>query len=132
MEYKTEAKETKSSTLYESEYLSQAEKRKAWEKAEDDFDKSFARDVKETSEKPKIVKPVFEKASINNKNEEPFIGIDDLSTHLGVSINTIYKWTHGAKNNGFPFSKPGRSLLFKKSIVEKWINKYKSDGDKKL
>jgi excisionase family DNA binding protein len=48
-------------------------------------------------------------------NHEPWVSVDDLATHLGVSAS----WVRKAVRDGLiPVGRCGRTLRFKKSLVD--------------
>lgn len=50
------------------------------------------------------------------------ISVDDLSDHLGISINTIYSWVNQRK---IPYIKVGRLLKFDFDDIQEWIQNKK-------
>lgn len=52
---------------------------------------------------------------------EKLVGIQDLSKAINTPVGTIYHWVNAARQNKMPFSKKGRSLQFKISDVQKWM-----------
>ena len=53
--------------------------------------------------------------------EEKLLSVDDVCEYLGIGRDTIYKWIT-AKN--FPAYRLGRRWKFKKTEVDKWIERY--------
>jgi excisionase family DNA binding protein len=49
---------------------------------------------------------------------DPWVSVDDVSRHLGVSKDTIYRWIDG---QGLPAHKVGRLWKFKLSAVDDWV-----------
>jgi excisionase family DNA binding protein len=48
---------------------------------------------------------------------EPWVAVDDVARHLGVSHDTVYRWIDG---KGLPAQKLGRLWKFKLSEVDAW------------
>ena len=51
--------------------------------------------------------------------EERWLSVEDVSQHLGVKRDTIYKWI---EKQTIPAHKVGRLWKFKISQVDKWVN----------
>lgn len=49
---------------------------------------------------------------------EPWVAVDDVARHLGVSHDTVYRWIDG---KGLPAHKLGRLWKFKLSEVDDWV-----------
>lgn len=49
---------------------------------------------------------------------EPWISLDEISAHLGVSKDTIYRWIDRRE---MPAHKVGRLWKFKVSQVDTWV-----------
>lgn len=49
---------------------------------------------------------------------EPWVAVEDVARHLGVSHDTIYRWIDG---KGLPAHKLGRLWKFKLSEVDDWV-----------
>ena len=49
---------------------------------------------------------------------EPWVSLDEIAEHLGVSRDTVYRWTD---NRGMPAHKVGRLWKFKVSQVDQWV-----------
>ena len=49
---------------------------------------------------------------------EPWVGVDDVARHLGVSHDTVYRWIDG---RGLPAHKVGRLWKFKLADVDEWV-----------
>ena len=49
---------------------------------------------------------------------EPWVSLDDIAEHLGVSRDTVYRWID---DRGMPAHKVGRLWKFKVSEVDEWI-----------
>jgi len=55
---------------------------------------------------------------MSTNTEERWVNVDDVSTHLGVTKDTIYRWID---KKSFPAHKAGRLLRFKLSEVDVWV-----------
>ncbi len=49
---------------------------------------------------------------------EPWVAVDEVSRHLGVSHDTVYRWID---SKGLPANKVGRLWKFKLSEVDDWV-----------
>jgi excisionase family DNA binding protein len=49
---------------------------------------------------------------------EPWVGVDDVARHLGVSHDTVYRWI---ENKRLPAHKVGRLWKFKLADVDEWV-----------
>lgn len=49
--------------------------------------------------------------------KEPWVSLDDIAEHLGVSRDTVYRWI----DRGLPAHKLGRLWKFKVSEVDEWL-----------
>jgi excisionase family DNA binding protein len=49
---------------------------------------------------------------------EPWVSLDEIALHLGVSKDTIYRWIDGRE---MPAHKVGRLWKFKVSQVDEWV-----------
>lgn len=49
---------------------------------------------------------------------ERWLSVDEISSYLGVSKESIYRWVESGK---MPASKVGRQWRFKVSDVDKWV-----------
>jgi excisionase family DNA binding protein len=58
-----------------------------------------------------------------NINFEKWVSLEEISRHLGVSKDTIYRWI---KSKQLPAHKIGRLWKFKISEIDQWA---KNDGD---
>ena len=56
---------------------------------------------------------------------ERWLSIDEISEHLGVKKDTIYKWVAKKK---MPAHKVGRLLKFRIKEVDKWVLTGKASG----
>ena len=55
---------------------------------------------------------------LNKQNEVTYMNVKTVSTYLGVSKSTIYKWVE----KGFiPGKKLGKHLLFIKKEIDQWV-----------
>lgn len=55
---------------------------------------------------------------MSNSTTEKWSSLDEISTHLGVSKDTIYRWI---TNKKMPAHKIGRLWKFKISEVDQWV-----------
>jgi len=51
-------------------------------------------------------------------NNEPWVSLDEIASHLGVSRDTVYRWI---ENKGMPAHKLGRLWKFQVSEVNEWV-----------
>ena len=58
-----------------------------------------------------------------NVDVEKWVSLEEISRHLGVSKDTIYRWI---KSKQLPAHKIGRLWKFKISEIDQWA---KNDGD---
>ena len=62
---------------------------------------------------------------------EPWVSVEDVARHLGVSEDTTYRWTEAEK---FPAHHVGRFWKFKLGEIDAWARsgaaEVKSDGGK--
>jgi excisionase family DNA binding protein len=49
---------------------------------------------------------------------EPWVSLDEISKHLGVARDSIYRWID---KKGLPAHKMGRLWKFKISEVDEWV-----------
>lgn len=49
---------------------------------------------------------------------EPWLSVEDIAEHLGVSKDTVYTWV---ANRGMPAHKVGRLWKFQASEIDDWI-----------
>jgi len=49
--------------------------------------------------------------------KEPWVSLDEIAEHLGVSRDTVYRWIE----RGLPAHKLGRLWKFKVSEVDEWL-----------
>ena len=49
---------------------------------------------------------------------EPWLSVEDISNHLGVSKETIYRWL---EREAIPAHRIGKLWKFKASEVDKWV-----------
>lgn len=52
------------------------------------------------------------------KQLEPWLSVEEISQHLGVSKETIYRWL---ERESIPAHRIGKLWKFKASEVDKWI-----------
>jgi excisionase family DNA binding protein len=51
---------------------------------------------------------------------EPWVSVDDLAQHLGVTKDSVYRWI---ERKGLPARKVGKLWKFKLSEVDEWVRK---------
>ena len=51
---------------------------------------------------------------------EPWVSVDDVANHLGVSKDTIYRWIEA---KALPAHRIGRLWKFKFDEVDEWVRK---------
>ena len=51
-------------------------------------------------------------------SEEPWVGIAEVATHLGVAKDTVYRWVD---TQGLPAHRVGRLFRFRLSQVDEWV-----------
>ena len=49
---------------------------------------------------------------------EPWISVDQVAAHLGVSVDSVYRWISG---RALPAHRVGRVWRFKISEVDQWV-----------
>lgn len=54
--------------------------------------------------------------------EKRFLGIQECSEYLGVSVKTLYQWTHEKKISHYKF---GKLVKFDLKDLEVWIKRKK-------
>lgn len=59
---------------------------------------------------------------------ERWVSIDEISEHLGVKKDTIYKWVARKK---MPAHKVGRLLKFQIKEIDKWVREGKANTNYK-
>ncbi len=57
---------------------------------------------------------------------EPWVSVEDIATHLGVTKDSVYRWID---KKGLPAHKVGRLWKFKISEVDGWVRAGGSSGD---
>lgn len=50
--------------------------------------------------------------------EDRWLSVDEISKHLGVSSDTVYRWID---KNSMPAHRMGRFWKFKKDDVDEWV-----------
>lgn len=58
---------------------------------------------------------------------EPWVSVDEVSAHLGVAKDTIYRWI---ENRGLPAHRVGRLWKFKLSEVDAWVERGGASDDR--
>ena len=51
---------------------------------------------------------------------EPWVSVDDLTRHLGVTKDSVYRWID---RKGLPARKVGKLWKFKLSEVDEWVRR---------
>lgn len=51
-------------------------------------------------------------------NEERWVGVENVATHLGVARDSVYRWI---EERGLPAHRVGRLFRFKLSEVDEWV-----------
>jgi excisionase family DNA binding protein len=59
---------------------------------------------------------------------EPWSSVDDVSKHLGVAQDSIYRWIEA---RGLPAHRMGRLWKFKLSEVDAWVRTGGTDSDER-
>jgi excisionase family DNA binding protein len=54
---------------------------------------------------------------------EPWVSLDEIARHLGVSEDTIHRWI---RNRAMPSNQIGRLWKFKISEVDDWVRSEKT------
>jgi predicted DNA-binding transcriptional regulator AlpA len=62
---------------------------------------------------------IVEKILYAKARPEPWVGIDELSKHVGLAKSTIY---HMVESSNMPH-KSGRPLKFQLSVISDWLSK---------
>jgi excisionase family DNA binding protein len=57
---------------------------------------------------------------------EPWVSVDEVSRHLGVAKDTIYRWI---ETRGLPAHRVGRLWKFKLSEVDSWVQSGGADDE---
>ena len=60
----------------------------------------------------------MEAVEMRPSNPEPWISLADVSRHLGVKRDTIYKWLERGR---IPAHKVGRLWKFRLSEIDRWV-----------
>ena len=56
---------------------------------------------------------------------EPWVSLEEIARHLGVSQDTVHRWLRG---RGMPAHKVGRLWKFKVSDVDDWVRAGRADS----
>ena len=56
---------------------------------------------------------------------ERWLSVEEISNHVGVSKETIYRWLDQRDSNNIPSLKVGRLWKFKATEIDDWL---RSDG----
>lgn len=59
---------------------------------------------------------------------EPWVSVDEIATHMGVSKDTVYRWI---AERGMPSAKVGGRWKFRVSKVDQWVESGKA-GDREV
>jgi excisionase family DNA binding protein len=51
---------------------------------------------------------------------EPWVSVDEVSRHLGVAKDTIYRWI---ETRGLPAHRVGRLWKFKIDEIDEWVRR---------
>lgn len=51
-------------------------------------------------------------------NAEPWVSVDEITAHLGVAKDSVYRWIDA---KGLPAHRMGRLWRFKVSEVDEWV-----------
>jgi excisionase family DNA binding protein len=62
------------------------------------------------------------------KPSEPWVSLDEIAQHLGVSQDTVHRWI---RNRKMPAHQVGRLWKFKVSEVDHWVRQGKTAEDTK-
>ena len=57
---------------------------------------------------------------------EPWVGVEDVARHLGISTDTVYRWI---ERKGLPAHKVGRLWKFKLADIDEWVRSGAATGD---
>jgi excisionase family DNA binding protein len=57
---------------------------------------------------------------VNAPMTEPWVSVDDLAHHLGVTKDSVYRWI---ERKGLPARKIGKLWKFKLSEVDDWVRR---------
>lgn len=57
---------------------------------------------------------------------EPWVSMEEISQHLGVSQDTVHRWI---RNRNMPAHQIGRLWKFKVSEVDEWVRQGKTAKD---
>lgn len=61
-------------------------------------------------------------------DSERWVTIDDVTTHLGVTRDSIYRWM---SSKGLPAHQVGRRWRFRLSEVDEWVRSGQASSDSK-
>lgn len=66
--------------------------------------------------------------------EDRWLSVDEISKHLGVSGDTVYRWI---ERHSMPAHKVGRLWKFKKGEIDEWVksggaNEKKNNGQRPM
>jgi len=60
------------------------------------------------------------------KETEPWVSLDEIARHVGVSKDTIHRWI---RTRWMPAHKVGRLWKFRVSMVDAWVEAGKANKD---
>lgn len=73
--------------------------------------------------------PINSTSSLNDKTEDEFLNIDELSNLIGLTKPTLYGHVH---RKTIPFIKKGKMLRFSKNDILNWLQEGKSQSNSDL
>ncbi len=59
-------------------------------------------------------------------SNEPWVSLEEIAAHLGVSKDTVHRWIRGRK---MPAHKVGHLWKFKVSVVDNWVRAGKGEEE---
>lgn len=59
---------------------------------------------------------------------EPWVSVDEVSQHLGIARDTVYRWR---ENKGLPAHRIGRLWKFKLSEIDDWVRAEGADEEQR-
>lgn len=59
---------------------------------------------------------------------EPWVSVDEVSQHLGIARDTVYRWR---ENKGLPAHRLGRLWKFKLSEIDDWVRAGGADEEQR-
>lgn len=55
---------------------------------------------------------------MSNYEVEPWVTVREVAAHVGVTVDTLYRWV---QHSGLPAGRAGRHWRFKLSEVDAWL-----------